>query len=319
MNLYGHRIARQMEEWWRDHGGRYDHVEWRLFIETYGRLFGMKCDELLEGHSNDGRFGMSKAGGCTRAAQLKLLGADSSELSGSSRATFFIGHTVEVIALATLIAMGYEVSDMQAPIEIAPFMKSARDATIIYDGKRTLLSIKSMSYKKSGKEWRGKEKQWVRRGWPELPFMGVRASQPGYWAQMQAEMNAGLYEQGIFLAVAKDMIKAMEGDPYLGPEGNGSLTFYAEMVRYDAPFANGPLVDTWREAWVNVSAGRAGRGLQIHKSENRYVELDPNGGKKNGEVTGAGWNHCDYCDFREACLDETLVTQLESSLAGARS
>lgn len=317
MTLHGHPIAKALESWWRDHAGRYDDPEWRLFIETYGTLIRQKYAELLEEHNNGGRFGMSKAGGCTRAAQLKLLGAEAEPLSGSSRATFFIGHTVEIMALSSLIVAGYSITDIQTPISIDPIMLSARDATITLDGKSTLLSVKSSSYKKSGAEWRGskgaKEKVWVRRGFPELPFQGVRNSQPAYWAQLQAECYAGGYDQALILFVAKDMIAAMKDDPYLGAQGNGSLTFYAELIPADDAFAVGQMRPVWDEAWENVQNGFAGRGYYVHKTFNRYVEVKPT--EKNGEVTGAGWNVCDYCDLRKACDERYLADMLQASIA----
>lgn len=317
MSLFGHPIARALETWWREHGGRFDDPQWIKYVEVEGHLARRKAEELLEEHSNGGRFGMSKAGGCTRAAQLKLLGHASEAFSGSSRATFRIGHLIEVMALATLIAAGYDVTDPQLPLEIDPMMRSARDATITLDGKRTLLSVKSIGYKKSGNEWRGKEKVWVRRGFPELPFEGVRRSQPGYWAQLQAECAADNYDQALILFVAKDMVKAMENDPYLGEKGNGSLTFYGELVPADPEFIKNALVPAWTEAWGHVSAGRAGRGLYIHKKENRYVELNPNDDAGNKKALAQGWSPCGWCDASKACkasYDSVLTAQLQASI-----
>lgn len=317
MSLFGHPVARVCEGFWRDHAGRFDDPEWRAFISDYRSLIATKYEELLTQHNNGGRFGMSKAGGCTRAAQLKALGHDSEQLSGSSRATFFIGHTVEIMALATLIRCGYAITDLQMPLSIEPIMQSARDATIALDGVRTLLSVKSSSYKKSGNEWRGKERVWVRRGFPELPFEGVRRSQPGYWAQLQAECAADNYDQALILFVAKDMVKAMENDPYLGEKGNGSLTFYGELVPADPEFIKNALVPAWTEAWGHVSAGRAGRGLYIHKKENRYVELNPNDDAGNKKVLAQGWSPCGWCDQSTACkasYDSVLSAQLQASI-----
>lgn len=319
MNLYGHPIAKELEAWWKDHAGRHDDPQWKSFIECYRSLCTVKYEELLTEHNNGGRFGMSKAGGCTRAAQLKALGYESDEFSGSTRATFFIGHTVEVMALATLIAVGYHVIDGQMPVAIDPFMLSAQDGAILLDGKRTLLSVKSSSYKKSGKEWRGKNgPQWVRRGFPELPFEGVRKSQPSHWAQLQAECYAGGYDQALILYVAKDMVKAMEGDPYMGPNGNGSLTFYAELVPANDAFVLSALKPAWSEAWENVGAGVVGRGLYIHKTENNYVEINPSNAAETKAATGLAWFVCDYCDLRSECTSALLQTQLRASIDVAK-
>lgn len=321
MTLYGHPLAKELEAWWAEHAGRHADTQWHRYIETYRALISDKYDELLEEHDNGGRFGMSKAGGCTRAAQLKLLGFDGSPLSGSSRATFFIGHTVEVMALASLMTMGYTVADVQGRVVIEPFAQSAIDGRLLLHGTETLLSIKSTSYKKSGKAWgkKGEEPKWERRGFPELPFEGVRSSQPGYWADMQAGMHATRLAQGIIIFVAKDMVKAMEGDPYLGPEGNGSLTFYAELVEADPQFIQDAYLPAWSEAWQSVESGVPGRGLYIHKADNRYVELSPLDAKANMANAGMKWNPCSYCDFADACHGAITTAQLRASIAQAEA
>ena len=306
--MFGDPIARAMEDWHREHAGRHDDPEWGLFVADLLELVRAKADELLEEHTNEGLFGMSKAGGCTRAVALKSIGYEPEPLSGSTRVTFLIGHLVEGIAIATLRRLGYEVQSHdpdggQIRARRWPF-SSATDG-IIADlrGRPASLSVKSTGYKKSGFERKGAEGRWVRRGFPELPFHGVLGAQPGHWAQMQAEMWALGLEQALYVVVAKDIIKSMEGDPYLGPEGNGSLCFYAEVVPFNPEFVEQQLLPTWERTMAAVTEGRAGPAYYI-TSAGMYTEIAPaaTGRVPNAERTGT-FNPCDYCDIIAGCRD----------------
>lgn len=303
--MYGHPIAKQLEAWWKEHGGNEKSAAWHTFIEDYARLMLSKQTEMTSAHENDGRFGMSKAGGCTRAAILKLQGAASEPFSGSTRVTFFIGHIIEVIGIASLRAIGIDASPTTADgaqhtTRIDPFMHSASDARIVLDGVETILSMKSAGYKTSGFDKRsGKYKRF---GFAQFPFDGVLKTSPGHYAQLQAEMHGSGYKQALELVVAKDIIKAMENDPYIGPNGNGSLTFYAEIVPYDETFAKEQLLPVWAEAWQSYERGEPGRALVLNGNTGKYVELDvaTEGREPNASKTNT-YNPCDYCDLFNAC------------------
>lgn len=312
--LHGHPIAREMEEWWRDHAQVPGDSQWEAFLAAYESLWGGKRAELEREHSNAGRFGMSKAGGCTRAAALKLLGHPSEPFTGSTLFTFFLGHEVELLVLATLQAMGYEVGGAQEAVRIDPMMHSYVDGTIVIDGKQYVLSVKSTGYKKSGKQGT----KWVRRGFPELPFHGIRATQPGWWAQAQAEMHGSGIEDTLIVVASKDIIKSMEGDPFLGEKGNGSLTFYAEHIPAAPQFVEAELLPTWNAAWESVQEGRAGAARYLSKGGG-YIDLKiaSTDWMPNADRTGT-FNPCNYCDLLSACsaeLGQETRSQRVSTLA----
>lgn len=308
--MYGHSLSRRLEEWHMEHNGQAGDPEWDTFLADFGSLIAIKSAELSEEHDNGGKFGMSKAGGCTRAAGLKLLGNEGTPFSGSTRVTFFIGHIAECIAIASLRSLGYAVGGTQQPVLLDDLMHSYSDGIIAdFEGKETILSVKSAGYKKSGQERRGANRIWVRRGFPELPFAGVKASQPGHWVQMQAEMAGAELDQALYLVVAKDIIKAMEEDPYLGDgngEGNGSLTFYSEVVPYDAEFCESALIPTWQAQAAAVASGRPGDAMFFSKA-GKYVKLaaSSQSWQPNAEKTGT-YNPCNYCDLVAACKSDLI-------------
>lgn len=317
--MYGHGIAREMEEWHADHNGRANDPAWASFLDDFRAQLDVKQLELLQEHSNNGRFGMSKAGGCTRAAQLKALGYEPEPFSGSTRMTFLIGHMVECVVVSTLRACGYEIDGTQEPVTIDPFMHSYSDGLMKGGtgrfareiGEHTILSVKSAGYKKSGRtRKRDGSYSYVRRGFPELPFEGMRRAQPTHWVQAQAEMHgyhlAGRpFTQCLYTVCSKDIIKAMEDDPYLGDgdgKGNGSLTFYAEMIQYDPGFCERQLMPVWQRAWDEVEAGKAGGGYFIAKENDGFARLrsGDEDWKFNAGATGT-YNPCNYCDLLSAC------------------
>jgi hypothetical protein len=308
MSLYGNKaITYALEAWWREHGGQWNDPAWQQWMADYRDLSAVKHEEHLSEHDNGGRFGMSKTGYCTRAAGLRWLGCDAAPFSGSTRVTFFIGHALEAVAVASLRAIGIPVDGAQTPVTIDPFMLSYSDGIAEIDGEKVVLSVKTMGYKKSGQE-RGK---WVRRGFPELPFGGVKATQPGWWSQLQAEMHGHGLKRGLVLVVAKDIIKAMEKDPYMGEGGNGSLTFYAEMIDYDERFVTQELLPIWTGVWVDVQRGEVPPPWYFVGSKGGYVPLTPCGDwKTNKEITGT-FDPCSYCDVREAC--EASLTEAKAS------
>lgn len=304
--MYGHRLSRQLEEWHKAHNGQHDDPAWLNFLADFQTLLAAKAQEMSEEHSNDGKFGMSKAGGCTRAAGLKLLGAQPSPFSGSTLVTFFIGHLAECIGIASLRSLGYEVEGSQQEVTIGDYMHSASDGIMPdFDGEETILSVKSAGYKKSGKQG----KTWVRRGFPELPFMGVKRSQPGHYAQAQAEMFGTGLNQTLYLVIAKDIVKAMEDDPYLGDgdgNGNGSLTFYSELIHYDDKFCQTELLPVWEKQWADVQSGRAGDPMYL-SDKGTYARLTAASQTwtPNADRTGT-FNPCSYCDLVGACKSDLV-------------
>ncbi len=304
--LHGHPIAAQLEDWFLRHAGDHEDPEWEAFIRDFKESLDGKVGELLREHDNEGRFGMSKSGGCTRAQALKKLGFEGEPFSGSTHFTFLLGHVVEVMSIAALRRVGYKVNGLQEPVRIDPFMSSFSDGIIEgvegTKGRPAILSVKSTGYKKSGKERSGK---WTRRGFPELPFEGVRKAQPGWYAQVQAEMHGSGLKWAFIQVTAKDIIKAMEGDPYLGPEGNGSLTFYGELVAYNPRFVEEHLLPVWDNQWQNVQAGKAGPAYYLHNERDEYVRLTPGSTdwQPNAGLTGT-YNPCNYCDLVGACRSQ---------------
>jgi len=307
--MHGHSIAKEMERWWAEHGGRHDDPAWQSYINDYGSLLIDKLMEMSEEHTNAGRFGMSKAGGCTRAAALKHLGYESAELSGSTRATFAIGHVLEVKAIATLRACGYAVTGTQVSVTIDPFMQSAMDG-VIELGQPTALSVKTVGYKMSGKRYGKGGVTWTRHGFAAIAANGVKAETPGHWAQIQAEMHGSGLRQGLMLYVAKDMVKAMEADPVM--QENGSLTFYAEIVPYDAAWCAEKLVPVWRRQWDMVGEGNPGPAMYFAAS-GEWVQLTQGAAAENKALTGT-FDPCSYCDLSEACPSADLSSLLAASI-----
>lgn len=321
--LYGYPIASQLEAWWREHAGRHDDPEWASYLQDFQATLGQKCIELTTEHENIGPggrrvFGMSKAGGCTRSAGLKLLGYDSEPFTGSTLATFHLGHVIECIAVATMRTAGFTIEGQQEPVVIPPFMASFSDGIITSDPTGALptpciLSVKSQGYKKSGKQ-RG---SWVRQGFPALPFDGVRKGQPSWFAQVQAEMHGAGIANALVLVVAKDIVKAMENDPYLGAEGNGSLTFYTELIEYDPHFVETQLLPVWTSAWQAVEAGQPPAPMYL-RADSTYARLPSiadtsNGwGGPNQQATGT-FNPCFSCDFAKGCASAAASSYRKAS------
>lgn len=316
--MYGNDIAVECETFWRDFGDKHESPEWRGYMDNHSALYAEKIKELTRPHVNgtedDKRFGMSNAAGCTRAAALKFLGETPEPFSGSSLATFFIGHEVELMGIATLRSIGYRVEGQQEPVRIDPMMHSYSDGLMSLDRGNangvvdTILSVKSIGNKKSGKE-RGK---YVRRGFSELWFEGVRKAHPGWFAQAQAEMWGSNLDRTLVLAVCKDSLKSMEGDPY-----QKSGTFYTEMIEFDYDWCHDHLMPVWHDVWDNVQHGDPGPALYLSAVEPFYNELAPATSKHmpNAGVTGT-FNPCMYCDMFAAC--ERSLGRVPSVAIGSR-
>lgn len=295
MNHPGEEYAARMEAWWGEHGGNAESKQWHQFLDRWVHYQHEKVAEAREPHDREGRFGMSKAGGCTRAAVLEHQGYDKSGKSGSDQVTFWIGHTLEPLVLATLEMLGVEVDAAQAGVAIDPFMRSATDGIVVLDGVRTSLSVKSAGYKMSGYNY--KTREWRRYGFAQYAMDGVKKTNPGYWAQMQGEMYGLGLTQSLFVVVAKDIIKAMAGDEY-----QKSLTFYTEIVPADPAWVESSLVPVWAESWGYANSGD-GAGPAMVFTGDEWVELDITDRAKDGpnkKMTGR-FNYCLYCDLAETC------------------
>jgi hypothetical protein len=301
-----HRITKELESWWREYGGKPASPAWASWCADYAILSGTKLAEMTEEHSNAGRFGMSSAGGCTRKVALRFMGADTAELPGSTRATFTIGHLLEVMALASIRACGYQVGDFQAKTRIEPWAESTVDAIMTLDGVRTVVGIKSGGYKMSGRTKDG----WKRYGFAQFPLDGVKKTNPGYWAQSQAEMHGLGLTQSLFVIVAKDMIKAMENDPIL--KESGSLSFYAELIPYDREWCEENLVPAWVGAWADVTERIIPEPMYL-TADGSYVLLSVGDADAGNKKRTGTYDPCSYCDLREACVG---VTKFADSICG---
>lgn len=318
--MYGHPIARQLEGWWKKHGGNEGSPEWHKFLDKYQEYLEIKKKEWTSPHENiddSGRkvYGMSSAGSCSRAASLKLLGAPRDVLSGATQVTFFLGHSIEVMALASMDVLGYASNGTQNECTLEGVVngkpevvfRSKSDGEFKLIGTDTILSVKSTAYKMSA-QVKGK---FVRRGFPELPFEGVRKAHPSAYLQIQLEMAARGFSQGMFLYVSKDVVKAFENDEYVGEKGNGSLVFYAEVVGKDDEIVEQYIDIYSKQLELARNKSSAGDPMYPHKYTMAPVLLNkasytPSNiwGGPNKELTGA-FNPCGGCEVRGACASWT--------------
>jgi len=303
-----------MEKWWKQHADKADDPEWHKWIDKFTELLMLKHDEWKADHVNevDGKrvFGMSKSAGCSRDAGLNLLGFKGESFSGSDYFTFWLGHAVEIAALATLDLVGYPLMDTQASCVIydskgRPLMQSKSDGVIKILGVPTIVSIKSAGYKMSGQR-KGK---WLRRGFAEYPFIGFRAANASGYIQLQNELVASGFKQGLAVVAAKDIVKAFAKDEFLGEKGNGSLTFYTEIIKPEIEIAERS-AEIFSRQLDYVERGVAGPAMYIHKESMSYIELlraDVQAsnvwGGKNQELTGT-FNPCGGCQRVKVCSEQ---------------
>jgi hypothetical protein len=303
-----------MEKWWKNHADKSGDPEWHQWVDRFGELMHIKMLEWKDEHTNqvDGKrvFGLSKAGGCTRDIALGLLGFKGEDVSGSSRFTFWLGHAVEIAALATLEAAGYPLIETQQECILLdksgrPIAQSKSDGVVKILGIPTIVSVKSAAYKMSGQQ-KGK---WIRRGFAEYPFVGFRMANPSGYVQLQCELAASGFKQGLALVAAKDIVKVFEKDEYLGEKGNGSLTFYAEIIKPEIETSE-LATDILSEQMNYVDKGSAGPAMYFAKNTSQYVELEkakviPSNvwGGKNKELTGS-FNPCGGCAKVEVCGEQ---------------
>jgi hypothetical protein len=311
--MYYYPIARKLENWWKAHS-KWDDPEWAKWNDTFNTFMQDKIKELLTKHENilDGKkvLGLSSTGSCSRRANMAFKDIISEGFSGSDLFTFWLGHAVEVAALATLDSVGYDVGDRQARASYPNLFSSAIDGEIDLLGYQTPVSVKSAGYKMSGVRRNKGQITYLRKGFPELPFSGVRNTHPGYWAQLQMEMFARKREQGLFLFVAKDIIKAFENDNYMGKNGNGSLVFYTEFVKPDKEVVEVVLESMEQQKKDNDNGifgepryliNDEGRFKHVVLNKAEYHENDIWGGK-NKAITKT-FNPCGGCPARKPCLE----------------
>lgn len=314
--MHGHiPITRKLESWWEKHGGQHADASWIEWLDTFNDMLRVKVAELASEHTNlneEGQtvFGMAGIGSCTRKEGLKVLGFTDQTFSGSTRFTFTLGHIVEVMALATLHVSGTKVEGQQGTISIGDYCSSAPDGVVKLLGRPTVVSVKSIGYKMSGRtRKKGGGFNWRRQGFAELPFGGVYKTHVDHYMQIQAEMLALGLTQGLMLYVAKDLIKVFENDEYLGEGGNGSLTFYTELVQADESVQS-MIIESLEGRWKDIQDGEAGSPSVYTYNDGEYMPIvqasyDENNiwGGPNQAITGT-FNPCGGCGFAKdgVCL-----------------
>ncbi|MEM2922587.1 MAG: hypothetical protein QXF26_09770 [Candidatus Bathyarchaeia archaeon] len=287
------RIVEDLKAFW-DH---YDeHRE--EFIRNFSDVVGQKIDELMMPHQRE-LYGFSTAGGCIRANYLRKQYPEHQDLRYWDYHTFFLGHLIEVTAIASLKALGYDVRDMQKEVCIPPYMRSQIDGIITVNDQDYVLSIKSTSYKASTFS-KGKN---VRKGFAALPFEGILGN-PTHYAQIQLEMYALGVPRGIYLVVAKDVIKAYRDDQWMQ-----SLVWYAEEVPLSRWWVEDILLPPLHEAYASGNLPSEALYMVPGDSKGklpRWVLLstaEPNEGGENKRLVG--FNPCSYCDVFDICSSLT--------------
>lgn len=305
MNLFTETaLVAHLKGWCGEHLGRHDSQQYLKYQEIFKRRLADKHDEQQAEHSNNGRFGMSGAASCLRATAAKWARVPGVEFSGDDRATFEIGHVLEVMALAVLEASGFAVSDAQVACDLPPAYSSHADA-VVAAGPVPLpyplaLSVKTASYKMSGRTRDG----FKRHGFCALPLDGVQCGQSSWYLQLQLELAALKLAYGLVLVVAKDLVKTMENDPIM--QQSGSLSFYAEIIPAD------PRLATEAVAGAGVALDVLRQGRDPHQvppivyRERGFLALPAPGdaasgwGGENQKATG-DWNPCYACAYADWC------------------
>jgi len=323
--MFSHKITAQMNDWWQAYGSNTSSAEWQVYVKNLADLVRVKCGEISEAHGNDGRFGMSGTGGCTRRAVLKLLGYPEQPFTADTLITFHIGHMLESIPIATLRAMGYTVEGTQEPVKAGEMMQSYTDGRITAGPEGLeypcLLSVKSAGFKMS---FFSKDANKIKRnGFAALPFDGVRNAQSSWYAQSQMEMLATGVKQSLVVVVAKDTIQAFREDEWM--KKSGSICFYAELIEANEKVQK-QLQETWEEAW-DFTEPPDGQPLDdsyvehipakyYHKVQG-HVEIPEPGsaggeGKRGFSMWGGPnqeifpFNPCASCNYRKICAGEKV-------------
>jgi hypothetical protein len=174
---FAKKVIEDLKHMW----GRYEEYR-EEFIRNFSDVIGYKISELMEPHQRD-LYGFSTAGGCVRANYIRLQYPEHQELKYYDYHTFFLGHLIEVTAIASLRTVGYDVHSFQREVSIPPYMRSQIDG-ILSDGPNDyVLSVKSTSYKASVFS-KGKN---LRKGFAALPLEGILGN-PSHYVQLQLEM-----------------------------------------------------------------------------------------------------------------------------------
>jgi hypothetical protein len=126
-------------------------------------------------------------------------------------------------------------------------------------------------------------------------------------------MHGSGIERTMLVVVAKDMVASMKNDPYLmGPQGNGSLTFYCELIEYDPIFVAHELLPIWQQAWDAATDGRAGTPFVYSPKAHAYIKLPAPGdaesgwGGRNQAATGT-FNPCGGCAYVAGCKERLAL------------
>lgn len=307
-------VTRYLERWAQEHLGDHASSVYRKYHEAFARHLLTKRAEQAEEHSNAGRFGMAKAGGCLRATAMAWAGVPKAPLSGSTQATFEVGHLLECMTLAILEASGFVLRGTQVVCDLPPAHYSYADGVLLSGPVELpyplVLSVKTQGYKTSGRTRDG----WKRYGFAALPLDGIRKGQHDWFVQSQLEMAALDLRHALVLVVAKDMVKAMEADPIM--QESGSLTFYAELLAREEGFER-PYQEMAGEVLSVLSATLSAAGPEeaqrvavaahpIVSRPGRFVTLPAPGdvasgwGGENQKACG-DFNRCNGCVYTERC------------------
>jgi hypothetical protein len=308
-------VTRYLEKWAADNLGDHQSPAYLKYHEAFSRHLLTKRAEQSEEHSNNGKFGMAKAGGCLRATAFSWAGVPREPLSGSTQVTFEVGHLLECMTLALLEASGFKLQGTQVVCDLPPAHYSYADGVLLSGPVELpyplVLSVKTSSFKMSGKNRDGSYKRY---GFCSLPLDGVCQGQYEWYVQAQLEMAALNIPNTIVLVVAKDMVKTMENDPIM--QESGSLSFYAEVLDrvpgFEVPYQEmgGETLQVLRDILAEAGPGEAERAaaavLPIVSRPGRFVRLPSPGdvasgwGGENQKACG-DFNRCNGCSYAERC------------------
>lgn len=286
---FAKKVVEDLKHMW----GRYEEYR-EEFIRNFSDVIGYKISELMEPHQRE-LYGFSTAGGCVRANYIRLQYPEHQDLKYYDYHTFFLGHLIEVTAIASLRTVGYDVHSFQREVSIPPYMRSQIDG-ILSDGPNDyVLSVKSTSYKASVFS-KGKN---LRKGFAALPLEGILGN-PSHYVQLQLEMYSLGIPKGLYLVVAKDIIKAYRDDQWMQ-----SLVWYAEEVPLDRAWVENVVLPPLRSAYASGTLPAEAWYMAPAESKGdkpRWVRLavaETDEGGDNKKLVG--FNPCSYCDVYNMC------------------
>lgn len=270
------------------------------FCQYASDLTVAKYQELCKPHAEDRdqfTFGLSSAGGCIRAAQLRIMGVPVTHSAGTLF-TFRIGHVLEPLGLALLRGIGFKVIEPQAEVKIwgdndVALFHSWTDGIVWRaDYGEVALSVKTMGLKNSG-FYRGKA---TRRGFTALPFEGVK---PGWFVQSELEGYGLKLDRSLVLVMAKEFIQAFETeDEWM--QKSGSAVIWTDVLDTNYRWVETIVLPEFQRAQNELLAGKIGCGKQYESDSGTWVEIDP---RTKNAVNG--WNFCKWstgsCDMFDEC------------------